>query len=101
MILRYVLLLIGFFELVDAFNHMPLLPSIITRRKLLTSSIFLPAIVQSAYADDEENRPLTSEELEEYNRLLKEAQRIKSILDANIKAANEELSKEKKELENK
>jgi hypothetical protein len=35
---------------------------------------------------EEENRPLTPEEMQEYNRLLKDAERIKAIIDANKKS---------------
>jgi len=39
-----------------------------------------------------ENKPLTPAEMEEYKRLLKEAERIQMIIDINIKAANQTLN---------
>jgi septal ring factor EnvC (AmiA/AmiB activator) len=77
------------------------LNTMITRRNLIVSSLLthLPLILQKVNADEEQdNRPLTPEEMEEYNRLLEEAKRIKSIIDANIKAADEEFAKTKQEL---
>jgi hypothetical protein len=70
-----------------AFNqHLPLKDaSTISRRNiciLIGASVILPKNVRA----EEENKPLTPEEMEEYNRLLKEAERIKSIIDANKKS---------------
>jgi hypothetical protein len=39
------------------------------------------------------DRPLTEEEMIEYNKLLEEAKRIQNIIDINIKAADEEFNK--------
>lgn len=47
---------------------------------MIGSTITLP-IISNAY--DENNRPLTPEEMKEYNKLLKEAEKIKSIIKAN------------------
>jgi hypothetical protein len=75
----------------------------ITRRSLIVSTLlaplpFISRKVNAGEDDDDVNRPLTPEEIEEYNRLFEEAKRIKSIIDANIKAADEELAKTKQEL---
>ena len=53
----------------------------------------------SAEEQKEDNPPLTPAEMEEYKRLLSEAQRIKSIIDANMKAAERELEHQKKEFD--
>ena len=62
----------------------------ISRRHLLASSVCL--IGNKALAvDNKDNPPLTPAEMEEYKKLLKEAERIQSIIDFNIKAQNESL----------
>lgn len=45
-------------------------------------------LTPATFADDDNNNnpPLTPEQMEEYNKLLKDAERIKSIIDANKKA---------------
>lgn len=98
MVVKYFIFILSIFEVVSCFKILPL-NTMITRRSLIHSAIFapLPLISQKENAD-EDNRPLTPEEMEEYNRLLEEAKRIKSIIDANIKAADEELAKTKQEL---
>jgi len=48
-------------------------------------------ISSPVFSQDVENKPLTPEEMEEYNKLLEEAKRIQNIIDLNIKAADEEL----------
>lgn len=56
----------------------------ISRRQLLMG-IGACAVLQKqkpALAIDEENRPLTPAEMEEYNKLLKDAERIQSIIKA-------------------
>lgn len=50
-----------------------------------------------AYTDD--NPPLTEAEMEEYKKLLKDAERIKSIIDANKKAFIREETEIKKNLD--
>jgi hypothetical protein len=60
----------------------------ISRRNIcniIGASIVGPVISKNVLADDE-NRPLTPEEMEEYNRLLKEAERMRAIIDANKKS---------------
>lgn len=82
--------------------------SIIQRRnyiKLIVASACSVLIKKSANAEiklrevpnpenenteNKDNPPLTPEEMEEYQRLLKEAEKIKSIIDANKKAFLEE-----------
>jgi septal ring factor EnvC (AmiA/AmiB activator) len=100
MVVKYIIFILSIFEIVSSFKILPL-NTMITRRSLIQSALLtpLPLILQKVNADeDDNNRPLTPEEMEEYNRLLEEAKRIKSIIDANIKAADEELSKTKQEL---
>jgi hypothetical protein len=48
-----------------------------------------PSLVKAA------DRPLTDEEMQEYNKLLKDADRIKNIFDMNINATKEELGTKK------
>ncbi len=66
-----------------AFNQcVPKTSTTISRRNICTligASVILPKNVRA----EEENRPLTPEEMEEYNKLLKDAERIKAIIDAN------------------
>ena len=74
--------------LISAFNP----ENMITRRNLLIgclSSSICPR--KAVYATTVDNPPLTPAEMEEYNRLLKEAKRIQQIIDVNIKAANRTL----------
>ncbi len=100
MVFKYVIFILSIFEIVSSFKILPL-NTMIMRRSLIVSTLLspLPLISQKVNADeDQDNRPLTPEEMEEYNRLLEEAKRIKSIIDANIKAADEELAKTKQEL---
>ena len=52
-------------------------------KALMIGSLVLLQRPSLSFALDEENRPLTPEEMEEYNRLLKEAEKIKSIIKAN------------------
>jgi len=101
MLFKYVIFILSIFEIVSSFKMQLPLNTMITRRNLIVSSLLthLPLILQKVNADEEQdNRPLTPEEMEEYNRLLEEAKRIKSIIDANIKAADEEFAKTKQEL---
>jgi len=98
MVFKYVIFILSIFEVV--YSYTPL-NTMITRRSLIVSTLLapLPFISQKVNAgEDDVNRPLTPEEIEEYNRLFEEAKRIKSIIDANIKAADEELAKTKQEL---
>lgn len=100
MVFKYVIFILSIFEIVSSFKILPL-NTMIMRRSLIVSTLLspLPLISQKVNADeDQDNIPLTPEEMEEYNRLLEEAKRIKSIIDANIKAADEELAKTKQEL---
>lgn len=57
----------------------------ITLRKQFISS------AEAAQDVNDDNPPLSAEEMKEYEKLLKEAERIKNIIDLNIKAADEEL----------
>lgn len=50
--------------------------------KCMTGIALVPTIVRG----EDVNRPLTEEEMEEYKKLLIEAERIKSVIDANKKA---------------
>lgn len=50
--------------------------------KCIAGIVLVPKIAKS----EEDNRPLTDEEMEEYKKLLIEAERIKSVIDANKKA---------------
>ena len=100
MVFKYVIFILSIFEIVSSFKILPL-NTMIMRRSLIVSTLLspLPLISQKVNADeDNDNRPLTPEEMEEYNRLLEKAKRIKSIIDANIKAADDELAKTKQEL---
>lgn len=86
---KYCLLLLLYTTLITAFNinHM------ITRRSLLmtsmTSICFTRPPANAHQTDD--NPPLTPAEMQEYKRLLKEAERIQNIIDINMKAANRTL----------
>ena len=67
----------------------------ICRRNLMKGLAILPVFdlhLGHAIAAD---RPLTEEEMQEYNKLLKEADRIKKIIDININATKEELGTDK------
>jgi len=67
----------------------------ICRRNLIKGLAIVPMFeLQSRYASAED-RPLSKEEMEEYNKLLKEADRIKKIIDININATKEELGTDK------
>jgi hypothetical protein len=52
----------------------------ISRRQLLTGISTCVVLQKPALAIDDENRPLTSVEMEEYNKWLKDAERIQSII---------------------
>jgi len=54
----------------------------ISRRQLLMGLGTCAVLQKPAFAIDEENRPLTPAEMEEYNKLLKDAERIQSIIKA-------------------
>lgn len=63
-------------------------PSIVSRRNIISIIAKSPAIIPFIpIASRAENKPLTAEEMEEYNRLLKEAERIQKIIDLNINAS--------------
>lgn len=104
---KYVLLFVVFIESVSAFNLNNAIAqnTAISRRGLLklipTLTLFAPAVPTLSASPEEENKPLTPEEMEEYNRLLEEAKRIQSIIDANIKASDEEFARRLKELKQK
>ena len=77
----------------DGFRNMPLAKNTIIqealcRRQFLgfltKGTLIYPLIVQDVKAQD---RPLTDEEMKEYNKLLEEAKRIKNIIDANVNAS--------------
>jgi hypothetical protein len=50
-------------------------------KNIIIGSIISQPIITKAYEED--NRPLTPEEMKEYQKLLKEAEKIKSIIKAN------------------
>lgn len=70
----------------------------ITRRNLIKLIPMLTLVKPLRCNAEEENKPLTPQEMEEYNRLLEEAKRIQSIIDANIKASDEAFNKRLKDL---
>lgn len=89
--LNLLLLCFSYVTYTSAFNPMASL----TRRNLLFScASSVVCFKRPVMAEDVSNKPLTSAEMEEYNRLLKEASRIQSIIDANIKAANKTLEED-------
>jgi hypothetical protein len=96
MMYKYLLLcLVALTESISAFQI-----SSINRRGMLRLVPTLPLLTLPVMCKaEEENRPLTPEEMEEYNRLLEEAKRIQSIIDSNIKAADEEFAKRLKEIQ--
>lgn len=70
---------------VSGFNLRLNLPTISRKQfcnQIGASVIYIPRMVFV----DEENIPLTLEEMEEYDRLLKEAEWIKSVIDLNKKS---------------
>jgi len=72
---------------------------IVSRRqmvKLLGVGICYPNLALAE--DDPANPKLTEAEMEEYNRLLKEAKRIQSIIDINVKAAEENMVQDRNNL---
>lgn len=65
------------------------------RQMLIKGFSILPVFnlqIRDAIASD---RPLTQDEMQEYNKLLKEAERIKKIIDININATKQELGTDK------
>jgi len=85
-LLKFILLSI-LCSLSSAFNQHVIIKGTppISRRNICTligAYIMVPKNVRA----EEENRPLTPEEMQEYNRLLKDAERIKAIIDANKKS---------------
>lgn len=78
------ILLSTMYYLADAFKQPLNLPTLSRKHfcNLVASVMYVPRIVLA----EEENKPLTPQEMEEYNRLLKEAEKIKSIIDANKKS---------------
>jgi len=82
-----------------AYNKpMPISNNLLCRRAILNIIGKSPAIVpyiqikESLAQPSEENKPLTEEEMKEYNKLLLEAERIKSIIDANVNASKKALA---------
>jgi hypothetical protein len=68
----------------------------ICRRQLIRGLAILPITFDlnlgNAFATD---KPLTEEEMQEYNKLLKEADRIKNIFEMNINATKQDLGTDK------
>lgn len=84
-------LFLEFFKVVSGFN----INSWITRRNFVMTCVSSAICFKESIpvkASENENKPLTPEEMEEYKRLLKEAERIQMIIDINIKAANQTLN---------
>ena len=62
--------------------------NLICRRHILNILTKAPVLIPfTSVAQPSENRPLTPAEMEEYNKLLEEAKRIRSIIDTNINAS--------------
>jgi hypothetical protein len=59
--------------------------NMISRRQLIIGAANICLMPKPAVSD-ESNRPLTSEEMEEYKKLLQEADRIKNIIKVNKEA---------------
>jgi hypothetical protein len=94
--IKYLLIMLALIQSLDALN---LSNVAIGRRcmlKLIPALTLLPPMI--CQSEEIENKPLTKEEMEEYERLLEQAKRIQSIIDSNIKASNEQFEKQLKEL---
>ncbi len=85
MSIKYILTFCLLLQSVLSFN----INQMLSRRNIIASSICL--MTDKVLAIDKDNPPLTQVEMEEYKKLLKEAQRIQSIIDMNIKAQDEAL----------
>ena len=85
--MKYLLSLFLFIQIVSSFD---LTPSI-TRRHLLSSLGTSICLISDKVLANDDNPPLTPAEMEEYKKLLKEAERIQKIIDINIKAQDEAL----------
>jgi hypothetical protein len=93
MIVKYLLL---FFGILNGITGYELSKLSIARRNFIKSCICAPLVINSAFAEENiENKPLTEEEMKEYQKLLEEAKRIKSIIDANKNAAEDVLKSER------
>lgn len=73
---------IGFSPIMSSYNLC------ISRRDILKTIVISNTLYyinkpSLCFSNELENRPLTSEEIKEYNNLLKEAEKIKSIIKAN------------------
>ena len=86
MSIKYILTFCLLIQSVSSFN----INQMLSRRSILASSICLMTDKVLAI-DNKDNPPLTPAEMEEYKKLLKEAKRIQSIIDMNIKAQDEAL----------
>ncbi len=86
MFIKYFLTFCLLLQSVSSFN----VNMMLSRRNMLASSVCLVSNKVLAI-DNKDNPPLTPAEMEEYKKLLKEAQRIQSIIDINIKAQDEAL----------
>ncbi len=100
----YLLLLISLLmQQCYAFNHISMVHQI-NRRDLIskTCNVLTTGSLASLFAGMTKHvmadTPLTPEEMEEYNRLLKEAKRIQGIIDINKKAAEEDMADTKSEM---
>lgn len=85
--MNFLLPLLLFIQLVSSFD---LTPSI-TRRYLLRSLGTGICLISDKVLANDDNPPLTPAEMEEYKKLLQEAERIQKIIDINIKAQDEAL----------
>lgn len=85
--MNFLLPLLLIIQLVSSFD---LTPSI-TRRHLLGSFGTGICLISDKVLANNDNPPLTPVEMEEYKKLLKEAERIQKIIDINIKAQDEAL----------
>jgi hypothetical protein len=93
MIVKYLLLILGILNGITGYE---LSKFSIARRNFIKSCICIPIAIKSTYAEENiENKPLTEDEMKEYQRLLEEAKRIKNIIDANKKAAEDVLKSER------
>jgi hypothetical protein len=100
--MNYLLILAALPALIESLDAFKLPTASMERRHMLklipTLTLVSPVICK---AQEPENNPLTPEEMEEYERLLEEAKKIQSIIDSNIKAANDEFEKQLRELKKK
>ena len=67
-------------------------PCIVSRRNmlLLSTCAVIPALKPANTIAQEENKPLTPDEMDEYNRLLEQAKRIQDIIDIHKQQLDDE-----------